>query len=267
MIGFSQKRTNAANLTFLQYEQWCKNLKGSLSGSESRPKGFFVNPCITPTNRFNIPFTTDHLNPGVYIAPKFCLCDTNGNGKADPGETVKDIHGNILASNIKPFLDLQNPSLSADPLVLASLNQGSQNLFTGTEFNTWVAITLNDSGNLEMVVDLRDVPTLDQNPTFANEGFTEMNLVYRDAMGSFSGIDLGSLNQGEKNFLEFDPAQFDPFGDFSAWQLGVTVYNPTTMQHALQFEDEKIPEPTSTLSLLALGTLGAAGLLRRKRKA
>jgi|GEM_PF-6871219 len=36
---------------------------------------------------------------------------------------------------------------------------------------------------------------------------------------------------------------------------------------AVSVNIEAVPEPTSTLSLLTLGTLGAAGLLRRKRKA
>jgi len=39
-------------------------------------------------------------------------------------------------------------------------------------------------------------------------------------------------------------------------------FSDTTLERAVV-----TPEPTSTLSLLALGTLGAAGLLRRKRKA
>ena len=264
-LAFLPKQVDAANLTMQHYNTWCEDTKGGIVTNTSMTAGV-SKVCRNKVNNKIIPNSGVLFNLITGIAKDYCFCDSNKNGLLDGGDEIKDPYGVQIVPSVVPLSDLSNPSTPVHPSILSSLNQASQNLFSDIEFNIWVAITLNSSGNLEMAVDLRDVPTLDQDPTFAAEGFTEMNLVYRDAMGSFSGIDLASLNQGEKNFLEFDPAQFDSFGDFSTWQLGVTAYNPATMQHVLQFEDKKVPEPTSTLSLLTLGTLGAAGLLRRKRK-
>jgi hypothetical protein len=210
--------------------------------------------------------------------------DPNGeplppNGKWDKGETLTDPHGMVIPPTPKEkgFLDWFKDLFSIssvdpiDPTTLASLGEGADNLYATLEFPIWVALTLadssillNDEGKIEMTVDLRGIPTLAQDPTFANEGFTEMNLIYRDEMGSLSGITLASLTQGEENFLELDPTLFESFGGFSAWQLGVTVYNPTTEQQALLFEDKVVPEPSAIIGLLAVGGLGIASKLKKK---
>ena len=265
-ITFLPKRVDAANLNINQFRGWCLSTKGGTYSNEGGGSKGIVAKCKFKDKNGKEKEVTITFNGKTLINPNYCLCDSNGNGKDDIGDEIKDRHGNQIAQNISLFNDLSNPSVAIDSSILASLNEASQNLFTETEFNNWVALTLNSSGNLEIAVDLRDVPTLDENSIFANTGFTEMNLVYLDEMGSLSGITLASLTQGEKNFLEFDPTIFDPFGDFSAWQLGVTIYNPTTMEQVLAFEDKTIPEPSSILSLLTLGILGAASTLKRKAK-
>ena len=260
-ISLFPKDVNAANLTRQQYRIWCEQTKGGKV--MTKVQGNAVTE-VCQVDGKTIPGSGVPFNILNDIAKDYCLCDSNGNGVPDKGDELKDQHKNVIAQNINPFLDLQNPVSPIDDSVLASLDQASQSLFTNTEFNIWVAITLNGSGNLEMAVDLTDVPTLDQDSTFANTGFTEMNLVYLDAMGSTSGITLASLIQGDKTFVEFAPTVFEPFGEFSVWQLGVTVYNPTTEQSVLTFKDKVIPEPSAMIGLFAVGGLGFASKLKKK---
>ncbi len=265
-IGWFPKEVNAANLTMGEYRIWCEDTKGGKVVNVALAAGVTKKCQVDGKDIKNsgVPFS---LITG--IAKDYCLCDSNGSGVADKGDELKDPHGMVIPPKPKKgwfdwFFDLFSSVDPIDPPVLASLEEGANNLYTSLEFPIWVALTLNNSGNLEMAVDLREVPTLDQDPVFAEEGFTEMNLIYRDEMGSLSGITLASLTQGEKNFVEFSPTLFEPFGEFSAWQLGVTVYNPITEQQGLLFEDKIVPEPSTIIGLLAVGGLGIASKLRKK---
>jgi len=60
-------------------------------------------------------------------------------------------------------------------------------------------------------------------------------------------------------------ATYDPFGNCTEYSHD-TCNDITTWQSTIRAEHHVVPEPTSTLSLLALGTLGAASTLKRKLK-
>ncbi|MGB5771849.1 MAG: PEP-CTERM sorting domain-containing protein, partial [Crocosphaera sp.] len=171
-------------------------------------------------------------------------------------------------SVVNPNRDLSefkvNPSI---PDIIPSLeSQLSNELKTliGSDRGTNFIFFNQVSNEIQILASLVDFPLLTDSSFLVSNSFTDLHLVYRDAMGSNSGMDLGILNQGGETFFTLDASMFNP--EFNTWQLTYAACNPNTNQCMEAGDDEKVPEPTSTLSLISLGILGAGATLKRKLK-
>ena len=76
------------------------------------------------------------------------------------------------------------------------------------------------------------------------------------------------LPSSQLSFLAVDPHEPTSHLDLGVFNYGqgTPTEAPATTQYVLKATLVHVPEPTSTLSLLALGTLGAASTLKRKLK-
>jgi hypothetical protein len=90
------------------------------------------------------------------------------------------------------------------------------------------------------------------------------------AQKSVSATVFGGLNPPRPEIKAFDRATFPP--QQSVWvRKNISLSSgpegsASLNQFTQRFSQQRVPEPTSTLSLLALGTLGAASTLKRKLK-
>ncbi len=166
---------------------------------------------------------------------------------------------------VQPF---QTPNNSPDlsPSDLSMIQQELNNLLTGVSGEYFVTQPIESDPFFTYFLDLTNFPSLSESSTLNSLGFTEYHLVYRNDPNSYSGVDLGVVQAENVNLLEFESTFFDSLDGFSENRFSLSIVNPNTLDHVLVADCESVPEPTSTLSLLSLGILGAGATLKRKLK-
>ena len=107
-------------------------------------------------------------------------------------------------SVVNPYRDLSefkvNPSVpDITPSLESQLSNELKTLINndrGTNFIFFDQV----SNEIQILASLVNFPLLADSPFLVSNDFTNLHLVYRDAMGSNSGMDLGLLNQGGETF-------------------------------------------------------------------
>ncbi len=166
---------------------------------------------------------------------------------------------------VQPF-ETPNNSPDLSPSDLFMIQQKVNNLLTGVSGEYFVTQPIESDPFLTYFLDLTSFPSLSESSILNSLGFTEYHLVYRNDTNSYSGVDLGVVQSENVNLLEFESSFFDSLNGFSENRFSLSIVNPNTLDHVLVADCESVPEPTSILSLLSLGILGAGATLKRKLK-
>ncbi|WP_287078474.1 MULTISPECIES: PEP-CTERM sorting domain-containing protein [unclassified Microcystis] len=199
---------------------------------------FIINPTGQPK-----PVTFRQPNDRTITDWQQVITDSNGKSKVYGGNIKQQ-----STWEFQPLLDLPNISWRIPDI--APFNAPDTTIYT--EVNLDLYLSSNPNGFLNGNWSIGQ--TLDE---------LGINIIN----GQISGVQGIYFATSDFTFDPNSPTGWIPIGGDSAW-LNYSSQTPSSITLGIQAEHDGvlIPEPSSTLSLLALGTLGAASTLKRQIK-
>jgi hypothetical protein len=199
---------------------------------------FIINPTGQPK-----PVTFRQPNDRTITDWQQVITDSNGKSKVYGGNIKQQ-----STWEFQPLLDLPNISWRIPDI--APFNAPDTTIYTAVNMDLYLSSNPNGFLNGNWSIG----QTLDE---------LGINIIN----GQISGVQGIYFATSDFTFDPNSPTGWIPIGGDSAW-LNYSSQTPSSITLGIQAEHDGvlIPEPSSTLSLLALGTLGAASTLKRQLK-